>query len=79
MSAYRSAQIYVSTRTIKRLRLINRIFPQRSSTDNTATASLDEVADAILNEAILTKWPECLELEKELARVEAEFAEKMKQ
>lgn len=80
----RSATIYVEPKTVKRLLTLAKLYPERviDLTGGLARAprekTADERADALLNEVIREKYPKVIELEREVARVETAFFERVK-
>jgi hypothetical protein len=78
----RSSTLYVQGKTIKRLLVLAKLYPEFTydavgggSPQREKTA--DERADQIINEAIKERYPQVIELEKELAKTEKDFFEKV--
>jgi hypothetical protein len=73
----RSSTIYVEPKTVKRLLVLAKLYPERttdiSGTGATREKTADERADALLNEAINAKYPKVMELERLLAKTEKDF------
>jgi len=74
----RSATIYIEYDTLKRLRLLCRLYPEKLAVDYKSMDMLpdktaDERADNIINQVIEEKFPRVLALEKQLAEVYKEF------
>jgi hypothetical protein len=74
--AYRTVQVFIQSRTMKRLRLMQKLYPA-FETDRTTTT--DEMADEILNTAITNSYPEVIELEKKLADIEKQYVAEIRQ
>jgi hypothetical protein len=72
----RSSTIYVEPKTVRRLILVTKIYPERTI-DSGGSAlrekTADERADTLLNEAINVKYPKVMELEKLLTKTEKDF------
>ena len=84
--SYRTQTVYIQGKTLSRLRLVKKLYPHyikaKSATDfdpSAREASIDEIADEILNKAINDKYPDVIALEANLARVEREAMEKLKE
>lgn len=78
--SYRTAQIYISYKTLARLRRSVELYPRGST--NRAGIELevpegketpDERADRLLNEAIDREYPDVVLLEKQMKALEANF------
>jgi len=72
----RSSTIYVEPKTVRRLILVTKMYPERVVGDSgmaTREKTADERGDMLLNEAIKEKFPLVIELERELAKTEKEF------
>jgi len=78
----RSSTIYVEPKTVRRLLVLVKLYPERVAEIGSGNAprekTADERADAILNEAIKEKYPQVIALEKELAITEKDFMERAK-
>jgi hypothetical protein len=76
MSAFRGAQIYIQGQTRHRLNLLARIMPPvlRGPGAESTPMSADELADSLLNETILTKYPVLGKLETEIRALEEKAA-----
>lgn len=79
--SYRSTEIAVEPRTVKRLCLATKLYPwiikdHSTGREETTVVGVDAFAEMILNEVIREKYPAVLELEKKLAAVEAEAIKK---
>jgi hypothetical protein len=76
----RLASLYVEPRTIKRLKLLGKLYPEKKELfpayqpfDAPAFKSADERADDILNQVLESTYPRVIALERELALVEKNF------
>jgi hypothetical protein len=72
----RSSTIYVEPKTVRRLILVTKLYPERVIGDSgmaTRDKSADERADSLINEAIGVKYPKVIELEKLLTKTEKDF------
>jgi hypothetical protein len=72
----RSSTIYVQPKTVRRLILVAKMYPERT-TDVSGISprekTADERADSLINEAINVKFPKVMELEKLLTKTENDF------
>lgn len=73
----RNVSIYITSRTLKRLGLVLKLYPQNSkgTAPNMEMRDMtrDELADAMLNATIDRLYPAVLDLEKELTKTEKQF------
>jgi hypothetical protein len=72
----RSSTIYVEPKTVKRLLVLAKLYPERTSDVSGVSLrekTADERADALLNEVIKEKFPAVIELERLLAKTEKDF------
>jgi hypothetical protein len=77
----RSSTLYVEPKTVKRLVVLAKLYPEHVANVSGMTPrekTADERGDALINEAIKEKYPRVIELEKELAKTEKDFFEKVK-
>lgn len=70
MSQFRDASIYVSFKTLRRLRWVSKAISRTLP----APLVADEFADRLLNEVLFERYPSLLEYEKTVAKHEEEFA-----
>lgn len=70
----------VQQRTLKLLRLVRKLYPQRSDTGPTSEVNItaDELADKMLMDAIKTFYPRAVELVKAQDKLEKEAIEASK-
>lgn len=66
---YRDASIYVSFKTLRRLRWVAKAIAVQSS-----AGTADELADLLLNKILIERYPTLLDYEKTVAKHEEEFA-----
>ncbi len=75
----RSSTIYVEPKTVRRLLVLVKLYPERVADIGSGMSprekTADERADTLLNEAIKEKFPLVIELEKVLAKAEKDFIE----
>jgi hypothetical protein len=73
----RSSTIYVEPRTVRRLILVTKMYPERVTDTSggmaTREKTADERADILINEAINQKYPKVIELERLLTKTEKDF------
>jgi len=73
----RSSTIYVEPKTVRRLLLVVKLYPERSGSEAGMSAprekTADERADTLINEMIGVKYPKVIELERLLAKTENDF------
>lgn len=70
MSQFRDASIYVSFKTLRRLRWVTKAI----SRNLPAPLVADEFADRLLNEVLTERYPTLLQHEKRIAEAEESFA-----
>jgi hypothetical protein len=75
--SFRGAQIYVQGQTRHRLTLLARVVPPvpRGPGIEATAITADELADSLLNEAMLTKYPALGQLEAQIRTLEESAAE----
>jgi hypothetical protein len=74
----RSSTIYVEPKTVRRLILVTKMYPERTSDVSGISPrekTADERADTIINEAIKEKYGAVIELERLLTKTEKDFME----
>lgn len=73
----RNVSAYITSRTLKRLGLVLKLYPQNSEGKAAdmegRNMTRDELADNLINEGIADKYPAVLDLEKELKQTEHNF------
>lgn len=88
MSGYRTGTVYIQGKTLSRLYLVKKMYPGKiteargvKSVVDTVTreATIDEIADHILNRTIEKDYPKVIELETHLARVEKEVMDELQE
>lgn len=80
--SYRSSQLYIKPETKARLRLVLKLFPQAKPANalpDASSVTADELGDTLINNAIVTEYPEVMEVEREIARVQQAAIDKMKE
>jgi hypothetical protein len=78
--SFRGATIYVQGQTRHRLTLLARVVPAvpRGPGVESTQMTADELADSLLNEAMLTKFPQLGPLEKQIKLLEDAAAESIR-
>lgn len=83
--AFRNAQVFVRSSTVRLLRLATKIYPERTDTpvsgqsyDVQSIQTVDERADNLLLRAIEEQYPLVIELAKKQEALEKEFLQKAK-
>jgi hypothetical protein len=75
----RSSTLYVEPKTVRRLLLVVKLYPERVTDIGSGMAprekTADERGDALINEAINVKFPKVIELERLLTKTEKDFME----
>jgi hypothetical protein len=72
----RSTTLYVEPKTVRRLLMVTKMYPERAADISGITGrekTADERADTLINEAINVKYPKVIELERLLAKTEKDF------
>lgn len=73
----RNVSVYITTRTLKRLGLVLKLYPQNSEGEAVSmegrNMTRDELADTLINQGIAGQYPAVLDLEKELTQTEHNF------
>lgn len=83
--SYRTGTVYVQGSTLSRLRLVRKMYPHHLTEavgvvdTRQREATIDEIADKLINDAIERDYPDAIALEKNIARVEAEAMEKARE
>ena len=77
--SYRSSDLAITPKLKHRLRMILTIYPDKAwDTTSQHHVTMEDLADAILNDAIKREFPLVLEMEKEIAKIERNMIEKGK-